>query len=177
VFSAAVSSCTIGKDSRPLFLPFELRLLPSTGVIRLQRYYEPLRHPIRPGLSLAGVRLEGAPLRHIGLPVLRSVPMCLHAVAITPADLLGPSLVPPSNSGLPPNSAGSASASPFSRPAQRSLALRPACSPSRQWRPSTPEASSSSLPPPTLRLLPAGAIVAGRDSHPLGTCTFSRRTE
>lgn len=33
------------------------------------------------------------------------------------------------------------------------------------------------MPPSTLRLLPAGAIVAGRDSHPLGTCTFSRRTE
>ena len=30
--------------------------LPSTGVTRLQRYYEPLRHPGRPGLSLAGVR-------------------------------------------------------------------------------------------------------------------------
>jgi hypothetical protein len=31
--------------------------LPSTGVIRLQRYCEPLRHPKAPGLSLAGVRL------------------------------------------------------------------------------------------------------------------------
>src|SRR5271167_1666042 len=32
----------------------ELRSLPSPGVTRLQRYYEPLRHPIAPGLSLAG---------------------------------------------------------------------------------------------------------------------------
>src|SRR6266404_7334971 len=32
---------------------FQLRPLPSTGVTQLHRYYEPLRHPKRPGLSLA----------------------------------------------------------------------------------------------------------------------------
>jgi hypothetical protein len=31
--------------------------LPSTGVTRLPRYYEPLRHPAEPGLALAGLRL------------------------------------------------------------------------------------------------------------------------
>jgi hypothetical protein len=35
----------------------ELRPLPSTGVTRFPRYYEPLRHPKAPGLSLTGVRL------------------------------------------------------------------------------------------------------------------------
>jgi hypothetical protein len=35
----------------------ELRSLPSTGVTRLPRYYEPLRHPRAPSLSLAGFRL------------------------------------------------------------------------------------------------------------------------
>jgi hypothetical protein len=35
----------------------ELRSLPSTGITRLQRYYEPLRHPMAPGLSLAGFQL------------------------------------------------------------------------------------------------------------------------
>ena len=35
----------------------ELRPLPSAGVARFPRYYEPLRHPRAPGLSLAGVRL------------------------------------------------------------------------------------------------------------------------
>src|SRR5204863_9589702 len=35
----------------------ELRLLRSTSITRLHRYYEPLRHPTRPGQSLAGVRL------------------------------------------------------------------------------------------------------------------------
>ena len=38
----------------------EVRFLPSTGITRLQRYYEPLRLPKRPGLSLAGVRLAHA---------------------------------------------------------------------------------------------------------------------
>ena len=36
----------------------ELGSLPSTGVTRLPRYYEPLRHPERPGLALAGCRLR-----------------------------------------------------------------------------------------------------------------------
>ena len=35
----------------------ELRSLPSAGVTRFPRYYEPLRHPTAPGLSLTGVRL------------------------------------------------------------------------------------------------------------------------
>src|SRR5271157_4209111 len=36
---------------------FQLRPLPSPGITRLQRYYGPLRHPTRPGLTLAGCRL------------------------------------------------------------------------------------------------------------------------
>jgi len=35
----------------------ELRSLPSAGVTRFPRYYEPLSHPRAPGLSLTGVRL------------------------------------------------------------------------------------------------------------------------
>ena len=35
----------------------ELRSLPSTRVTWFLRYYEPLRHPRAPGLSLTGVRL------------------------------------------------------------------------------------------------------------------------
>ena len=35
----------------------EVRSLPSPGITRLHRYYEPLRLPPWPGLSLAGVRL------------------------------------------------------------------------------------------------------------------------
>src|SRR6266404_1758342 len=36
---------------------FQLRPLPSTGITRLHRYCEPLRHPKRPGLSLASCQL------------------------------------------------------------------------------------------------------------------------
>src|SRR2546427_1051463 len=35
----------------------QLRPLPSTGVTRLRQYYEPLRHPRRPGLSLTSCQL------------------------------------------------------------------------------------------------------------------------
>src|SRR6266576_4191710 len=60
--------------------------------------------------------------------------------------------------GLPQITVGSAPALTVSRPAQRSLVLQPADSPSRLMRPSTPEAPAALLPPPPLRLLPGGAI-------------------
>jgi hypothetical protein len=50
----------------------KVRLLPSTSITRLPRYYEPLRHPIRPGLVLASCRLMLIlPAPPLGLPVLR----------------------------------------------------------------------------------------------------------
>jgi hypothetical protein len=48
----------------------EPRLLPSTGITRLPRYYEPLRHPLPPSLSLAGVWLYVRPVHGKRLPVL-----------------------------------------------------------------------------------------------------------
>src|SRR5467141_4257244 len=53
---------------------FQLRPLPSPGVTRLHRYYEPLRHPTRPGLSLASCQLTHT-RSPLGLPVLRLVPI------------------------------------------------------------------------------------------------------
>jgi hypothetical protein len=136
----------------------ELRPLPSAGVTRLRWYYEPLRHPIRPGLALASCRLIPTAIA-AGVSRVASGPLCLHAVATTPA---GPmdrirsycSIVV----GLPHITVGSAPALHFSRPAQRSLALQPADSPSRLMRPSTSEAPAALLPPPPLQLLPGGAI-------------------
>src|SRR6266436_7949963 len=53
----------------------ELRSLPSTGVTRLPRYYEPLRHPRAPSLSLPGFRLVIAD-HALGLPVFRALSLC-----------------------------------------------------------------------------------------------------
>src|ERR1700719_3330941 len=109
----------------------QLRPLPSTGVTRLRRYYEPLRHPSRPGLSLTSCQLIH-PAITAGTSRVAHDPLCLHAVANTPAGLM--ELVrsyDSTNFGLPSNRDGSAPALRFSRPAQRLLTLRPACSPGR----------------------------------------------
>ena len=58
-----------------LALSLELRPLPSTGVTQLRQYYEPLRHPKEPGLSLAGIRLA-VPGHAKGLPVLHALSLC-----------------------------------------------------------------------------------------------------
>ena len=49
--------CPISMSFAMFCVCLELRSLPSTGVTRFPRYYEPLRHPKAPGLSLTGVRL------------------------------------------------------------------------------------------------------------------------
>ena len=98
---------------------------------RLHRYYEPLRHPKRPGLSLASCQLIRTAIT-AGTSRVAYGPLCLHAVANTPAGLMEfVRSYDSTNFGLPRNRGGSAPALVFSRPAQRLLTLRPACSPSR----------------------------------------------
>jgi hypothetical protein len=46
----------------------QLGALPSTGITRLRRYYGPIRHPARPGLSLAGFRLAARAATKWGFP-------------------------------------------------------------------------------------------------------------
>ena len=103
----------------------ELRPLPSPGVTRLQRYYKPLRHPMRPA-SLAGVWLV-IPDRALGLPVLRALSLCTccrqYPGAATGRRLRSSH---PAVSAFPEIAVGSACTSTFSRLARRSLALRPA---------------------------------------------------
>src|SRR5260221_13575915 len=110
---------------------FQLRLLPFTGVTRLRQYYEPLRHPSQPGLSLTSCQLIHTAIT-AGTSRVAYGPHCLHAVANTPAGLM--ELVRSyrsTNFGLPTNRGGSAPALSVSWPAQRSLTLRAACSPRR----------------------------------------------
>src|SRR5450830_1584683 len=137
--------CPISRSFTTYCVCLELRSLPSTGVTRLQRYYEPLRHPKAPGLSLAGFRLVIAD-HALGLPVFRALSLCtccrqypgaasgVHAAANTPAQRLGvASLIHPAVSAFPEMAVGSACALSFSRLARRSLALRPAHSRCHQF--------------------------------------------
>ena len=64
----------ISRLSAACCVDLELRPLPSTGVTRRRRYYGPIRHPGRPGLSLAGVRLRVTRPHRSGFPVLRGSP-------------------------------------------------------------------------------------------------------
>ena len=84
---------------------------------------------------------------------------CVHAVTTTPAQRLGSLMLNhPAVSAFPEMAIGSACATSFSRLAQCSLTLRPAHSRCHHIsRHASPEASTTSLPPQLLRLLPAGA--------------------
>ena len=130
----------------------QLRPLPSIGVTRLRRYYEPLRHPSRPGLSLASCQLIQTAIT-AGTSRVAHGPLCLHAVANTPAGrmevcfLFFFSLVRfhslrPSPK---PGRVGSCitlfeASSAFTHVTACTLARSPS-------RPSAPEASAVSLPP------------------------------
>src|SRR5437899_1318398 len=67
--------CPISRSLTTYCVRLELRSLPSPGIARLQRYYEPLRHPRAPGLSLTGFQLVIAD-HASGLPVLRALSLC-----------------------------------------------------------------------------------------------------
>ena len=111
------------------------------------------------------------------LPVLRAISLGRHAVATTPAgscEML--SFHSPTTAAFPEILPGRLPHLGLSRPAQRSLTLRPAYSLSRQMRPVASKAPTISLPPSPLRLLPAGTTVAGRDLHPLKMHALARRT-
>jgi len=135
-----------------------LRPLRSTGVTRLPRYYGPLRHPMEPGLSLAGVRFELHVPRPMGLPVLRSTSSAYMPTPLPRRDRTGATAASsPSDDGLLRKLTDRLPHLSLSRPARRSLTFRPACSLGHPRRPVPSEASTDSSPPPPLRLLPAGA--------------------
>ena len=54
--SLELIGCPVSMSFTTYCVCLELRSLPSTGITRPHWYYEPLRHPRAPGLSLAGVR-------------------------------------------------------------------------------------------------------------------------
>ena len=113
-------------------------------------YRDPVEFFRRTGPALPS-RVVGwrVPRRQTGLPVLRPSPSSTRAAAITPAEPVGALVARfPTSGSLPRVPGGSASASLVSRPAQRSLALQPAWSLSRPWRPvSIGVLQPMSLPP------------------------------
>jgi hypothetical protein len=132
--------------------------------------------PHGPGRSLASCQLISTAIT-AGASRVASGLLCLHAVAITPAGSM--KLVRSSvsiDSGLPCDKARSAPAIVFSRPAQRSLAFRPARSPSRQATLYT-EGSDSFVASAAASIATGwNEPVPGRELHPLKSSAFPRRT-
>ena len=138
----------------------------------LPRYFEPLPHPIRPGLSLASCQLIPTAIT-AGASRVASGLLSLHAIAITPAGSM--ELVRSSvsiASGLPRVTVRSVPAIIFSGPAQRSLTLWPARSRSRQA--TLYIESSDSLVASAAASIATGwsEPVPGRDLHPLKSSAF-----
>ena len=92
------------------YVNLELRPIRSTSVTRLQRYYEPIRHPTWPSLSVTGVWLAVTRRHRVGFPVFRSISSSRHADTITPADPLNAVAISFNGNGLPQKRGGSASA-------------------------------------------------------------------
>ena len=105
--SSEFIGCPISRSFTTYCVCLELRSLPSTGVTQLQRYYEPLRHPRAPSLSLTGVRLIIA--NHaLGLPVFRAFSLCTcrrHYPGAAPGRTA--SLIRPAVSAFPERVVGS----------------------------------------------------------------------
>jgi len=156
----------------------QLGPLPSTGITRLPQYCEPFRHPSQPGPSLASCQLIHTAIT-AGTSRVTSGPLCLHAVATTPAGPMETYSLVHSHRLRP---------SPCVRWVGSCINLFEACSAfthvtacmlaKSPMRPSTPKASAASLPPLLLRLLPGGANqFPDGISLPLRTSVFSRRTD
>jgi hypothetical protein len=102
----------------------------------------------------------------------------MHAIVNTPAESIGARFARFSiDDSLPRNLGGSASSITHFEACSTFTRVTACMIAKSLEEPSTPKASTASLPPPLLRLLPAGATVAGRGSHPLEDSAFSRRTK
>ena len=102
----------------------EVRALSSASVTRPQRSYDPVRLPLTPppygDVEAATLMPNGSP------PITRlTLPTCRAHYPDGP-ERVHLSVASPLRSGLPRYSGGSASMTSLSRPAQTSLALRPA---------------------------------------------------
>src|SRR5436190_15315782 len=91
-----------------------------------------------------------------------------HAVTYTPAEVwVAVVACFPHTARLPHWSAGSSSASTFSRPHRAFTYVAACCFAESPTRPFPPKASATSFPPLPLRLLLGKATLPRRDLHPL----------
>src|SRR3984893_13988968 len=139
----------------------EVRVLPSTGITRLQRSYYPVRLPPMPPPEAT---LRPLPSHQTGLPRLPEPPF-RRAEPTTPADRAGAHIdCFPASRGLPQMAGGSASALSLSRPAQALLALRPAGSLSRPPATFVTRLQPMRLPAQAARQLPDQSTTLRVDS-------------
>src|SRR5580704_8520987 len=139
----------------------EVRVLPSTGITRLQRSYYPVRLPPMPPPEAT---LRPLPSHQTGLPRLPEPPF-RRAVPTTPADRAGAFVdCFPASRSLPLVAGGSASALSLSRPAQASLTLRPAGSLSRPQATFVTRLQPMRLPAQAARQLPDQSTTLRVDS-------------
>jgi hypothetical protein len=155
----------------------EVRPLPSTGISGFVGTMGLSDFPDGPAWPSRVAGWEAC-LPPSGISRVAVALLCRHAVAITPVGswvrVVRSPKAPRQRPSPSPCRVGShimlfEACSAFTRVTACLLAGLPV-------QPFPPEASAVSLPPPPLRLLPAGAKVAGWDSHPLKSATFSRRT-
>ena len=109
----------------------ELRPLPCIGITRLFRYYEPLRHPVAPDLSLTGVRLIARTITHQGFPCCVCLPLpCMPSPIPRRNHRLLFSFASPVTAAFPVLTAGRLPYHPFRGLHGVHVTLRPTCSPS-----------------------------------------------
>ena len=108
------------------------RVLPSTSITRLHRYYDPIRHPKGPVPCLTTPPLASTACQPPqGASRVAHNPSFTHAVAITPAEPLGALIVRfPNGGGLPEIQAGRLPHCPFRGLLSVHCTLRPMRSPS-----------------------------------------------
>ena len=139
----------------------EVRVLPSTGITRPQRSYDPVRTPPMPPPKAT---LRPLPSHQTGLPRLPEPPF-RRAAPTTPADRAGAHVdCFPASHGLPQMAGGSASALSLSRPAQALLTLRPAGSLSRPQATFVTRLQPLRLPAQAARQLPDQSTTLRVDS-------------
>src|SRR5271165_4570725 len=171
--AACSSRATPQVGTRPLSL--ELRSLPSPGVTRLQRYYEPLRHPKAPACPSRASGWSSLTTPS-GFPCCARFPSCTccrHYPGAATGRRLRSSH--PAVSAFPENVVGSACTSAFSRLARRSLALRPAHSRSHLYVTSYTEGFSHFVTSMTAPVA-SGWSVRRVGLAPTGKRRLSRRT-